>query len=47
MQILYVTKELKQKPRNWTINGKHDTKTNFIVSVTVATEYVAKDGNIY
>ena len=27
----------------WTINGKNNTKTNFVVGVTMATVYVAEE----
>ena len=32
-----ITRKLKQEPRNWTINGKNNTNTNFVVGVTMAT----------
>jgi len=31
----------------WTINGKNNTETNYVVSVTMATVYVAEETNIY
>jgi len=38
--------ELKQKPKNWTISGKKNTKTTFVVGVTMATNDIAEERNI-
>ena len=31
----------------WTINGKNNTETNFVVGVTMARVYVTEERNIY